>query len=716
MNGSDHLLPQPWLGAGRRRGQRRRRTSTGSRSRRSREYLARAADRRACVTWRGELRSGARANVLMGVASNRVDVHQAARARRARARARRRAAQRAVPPARRLPARAARHRVAQPRAQQRARLVVRVQRRRGRRGGAGALPGGAPDRRGARPRRAAVARRRPIDAPPASTIVVNPTARGRAAAWWRSRCPATGPVHLVAVDDGAACPTQVVRATTRATASPPSSSGQKIRWVLEMMRGPELAGARIARVERRDARRRHRRVHLPRRRPGRGRESTSRRRATSCSRWARRARRSRSASGARRCARSWSRADAGPGLRLAHATAAVDGAGPATRGARRGPRARERARARSRSTPTTARSPIERRRRARSRAPTATSTAATAATPTTTRPPAVDTVVDRPESVDVDGRRVGSGARAGSSSPRTYRWPAAAIGDERVVHAGAATTTVDVDVRHHARAARRRAVPARARRARQPRAATTACARTSRSRRRSTGPTPSARSRSCTAGSTAEGGPHETGLPTFVSRRFVDCSADDVGPRARSTTGCSSTRWSTTARELALTLLRATGYLLALGARRCARTRPDRSIRSRARSCRAAVALDYAVLPHRGDWHAADAARSGRRRSSCRSNGCAAAAGAARDAAPTGQRARGRRCRGVGAPARRRPARSCVRVVNLSPNPSEATLSTPATARSPATVVDLTGAVVGAFDGSVPLRPWELLTLRVADG
>ena len=30
--------------------------------------------------WRGELRSGARANVLMGVASNRVDVHQLAAA------------------------------------------------------------------------------------------------------------------------------------------------------------------------------------------------------------------------------------------------------------------------------------------------------------------------------------------------------------------------------------------------------------------------------------------------------------------------------------------------------------------------------------------------------------------------------------------------------------------------------------------------------------
>src|SRR4029077_14923611 len=30
-------------------------------------------------------------------------------------------------------------------------------------------------------------------------------------------------------------------------------------------------------------------------------------------------------------------------------------------------------------------------------------------------------------------------------------------------------------------------------------------------------------------GLTAEGGPHEFGLPTFVSRRFVDATADGVG-------------------------------------------------------------------------------------------------------------------------------------------------------------------------------------------
>ena len=43
------------------------------------EYLA-AQPTDGLPTWCGELRSGARANVLMGVASNRVDVHQAAAA------------------------------------------------------------------------------------------------------------------------------------------------------------------------------------------------------------------------------------------------------------------------------------------------------------------------------------------------------------------------------------------------------------------------------------------------------------------------------------------------------------------------------------------------------------------------------------------------------------------------------------------------------------
>ena len=49
------------------------------------------------------------------------------------------------------------------------------------------------------------------------------------------------------------CPTQVVR-TIAGEGISTVVVGQKIRWVLEMMRGPELAGARIARVERPHAR------------------------------------------------------------------------------------------------------------------------------------------------------------------------------------------------------------------------------------------------------------------------------------------------------------------------------------------------------------------------------------------------------------------------------------------------------------------------------
>ncbi len=78
MNGTDHLLPQPWLGARGRRRQRDCRTTTSFSVTSLGEYVAtQPVD--GLATWCGELRSGARANVLMGVASNRVDVHQARR-------------------------------------------------------------------------------------------------------------------------------------------------------------------------------------------------------------------------------------------------------------------------------------------------------------------------------------------------------------------------------------------------------------------------------------------------------------------------------------------------------------------------------------------------------------------------------------------------------------------------------------------------------------
>ena len=102
MNGTDHQLPQPWLGrvvaeanddAGR----------LPVRGHVAPRVPARRSRPTASPTWRGELRSGARANVLMGVASNRVDVHQAcAAAERALERARRAAVARCCSPPDRL--------------------------------------------------------------------------------------------------------------------------------------------------------------------------------------------------------------------------------------------------------------------------------------------------------------------------------------------------------------------------------------------------------------------------------------------------------------------------------------------------------------------------------------------------------------------------------------------------------------------------------------
>ena len=75
MNGTDHQVPQPWLG---------RVVADANdiqddfdlRITSLAEHLA-SAPTDGLPTWQGELRSGARANLLMGVVSNRVDVRQA---------------------------------------------------------------------------------------------------------------------------------------------------------------------------------------------------------------------------------------------------------------------------------------------------------------------------------------------------------------------------------------------------------------------------------------------------------------------------------------------------------------------------------------------------------------------------------------------------------------------------------------------------------------
>ena len=105
-------------------------------------------------------------------------------------------------------------------------------------------------------------------------------------------------------------------------------------------------------------------------------------------------------------------------------------------------------------------------------------------------------------------------------------------------------------------------------------------------------------------GLTAEGGPHEHGLPTFVSRRFVDASDGQVG-LAVLHDGLLEYEVVDGGKELALTLLRATGYL----SRAEPSLRPNPAgplLAVEGAQLQKPIALEYALLPHHGDWEAAD--------------------------------------------------------------------------------------------------------------
>ncbi len=244
MNGSDHLLPQPWLGdvvAAANEVQDRYRFVVSSLP----EFLA-AQPIEGLDVWTGELRSGARSNVLMGVASNRVDVHRACAA------AERSLERRAEPLSallldstdypdavldvawRNLVLNSAHDSSCACSADEVVdAVVVRYQEAR--------QIGDALTKEAMHAHAAAV------DAPAGATVVANPTRASRGGLV-HARVDGDGPVHFVAID-GTPCPTQVVGAVDTAGFTT-LVIGQKVRWVLEMIRGPEFAGARIARVER----------------------------------------------------------------------------------------------------------------------------------------------------------------------------------------------------------------------------------------------------------------------------------------------------------------------------------------------------------------------------------------------------------------------------------------------------------------------------------
>ncbi|MFN8025835.1 MAG: glycoside hydrolase family 38 C-terminal domain-containing protein [Acidimicrobiia bacterium] len=216
-------------------------------------------------------------------------------------------------------------------------------------------------------------------------------------------------------------------------------------------------------------------------------------------------------------------------------------------------------------------------------------------------PPEIDTIVDTPVAVDVEVAESGP-VRARIVVTRTYEWPVAALGDERSCHARSAhTVATEVQTTYEVRAGERfvRVEQSFDNRARDhrlrahfplPRPVTTShaeCAFAVVER-----------------GLHAEGGPHEFGLPTFVSRRFVDGSDGEQG-LAILHDGLLEYEVVEGGRELALTLLRATGYL----------SRSELSLRPNPAGpldvlegpqLQGRVTLRYALLPHRGTWEQAD--------------------------------------------------------------------------------------------------------------
>ncbi len=240
MNGTDHQMPQPWLG---------RVVAEANAAQDDYEFVVTslpeylpAQPTAGLATVRGELRSGARANLLMGVASNRVDVHRACAA------AERALEKRAEPlsalflPAERYPhafATIAWRNLVLNSAHDSScacshdevvdQVVVRYAE--ARQIGEGLA------------RDAVHALAGTVDAPRGATLVVNPTARARTGVV-EVRVPGRGP--CVFVDAlGVPRPTQLLE-ETGGESRPIFVTGQKVRGVVNDMRGTEFQGRQIA--------------------------------------------------------------------------------------------------------------------------------------------------------------------------------------------------------------------------------------------------------------------------------------------------------------------------------------------------------------------------------------------------------------------------------------------------------------------------------------
>ena len=705
MNGTDHQMPQPWLG----------RVVAEANAQQDEyefavtslpEYLADQPSE-GLVTVAGELRSGARANLLMGVGSNRVDVHRAC------ARAERSLEKRAEPLSTLfLPAEQYPHALADIAWRK---LVlnsahdsscacssdevvdqVLVRYYEARQIGDGLTHDAI---------RALAGQ---VNAPPRATVVANPTARARSGLV-DARVPGSGPCHFTG-PDGEAHPTQLLD-EVGGGGFHTMVTGQKIRWVLDMMRGTEFAGRQIHAYDVLDvdgagdqhdivlheARGTDERVDL-----------------------------------AELKEQMLALGEAGHTMRLRLQIApvrhvlfdtgeidgfgwssftAVDGPIPASAGASTGAVARGNALSNEHLSitvdPADGTYAIEIADGLRVEGCGRLVDGGDGGDTYNYSPPDDDVVVDRPDAVRIDTPETGP-VRARVTIEADYTLPAFAIGDvracsrrsEETVRATVRTTLelrpgerflrVAHEIDNHARDHRLRAhfpLPGRVD------GSHAECAFAVVQR-----------------GLTAEGGVHEFGLPTFPSRRFVDAS-DGAAGLALIHDGLLEYEVIDDGRALALTLLRAVGFL--------SRTEPQLRPNPagppdplEGPQLLGSQRAEYAVLLHPGDWHAADCYGAAdaflvpfeRTRLAARSDASRPRAGAA-------LRVDGAEVSAV----QRVPGGIVVRVFRTAADAGPVTLEHEGVPGR-GFVVDLRGRPVSSFEGEVQLRPFEIATLRLTVG
>lgn len=701
MNGTDHQLPQAWLGEVVARANALQDDYTIEVSSLP-EYLP-IQPTDALNTWCGELRSGARSNVLMGVASNRIDVHRACAA------AERTLERRAEPLSalfliperyphpfvdeawRQLVLNSAHDSSCACSADEVVDEVL-VRYRTARQIGDG-LAGRAIAVLGAE-----------IIAPDASTLVVNPTQHDRCGLI-AVRVPGTGPVHFIDADD-IPCVTQTVSEDTPFGFSA-TVIGQKVRWVLEMMRGPEFAGTNIARYERTWIDDAILDLRFYGARPGEDfidlQEIRDELAALAVDELT-----FRFAVLPPPVREVLVQTTTVPGLGWS-TLRAVEGVGPTS------------ALAVTNKTlsnehlhltidPQDGTFSIVTRDGIEVHGANRYVSGGDGGDTYNYSPPEHDLVVDRPTNVVIETLDTGP-ARIRARITSTYSWPTHAVGDMiSCSHRAPQTTEVVIETTLELRIGERFV-----------RVHTELDNKCRDHRLRAHFPLPAVVDGSdaeCAfavvhRGLTAEGGPNEFGLPTFVSRRFVDCSAPTLEGRAGVALlhdGLLEYEVVDDGRELALTLLRATGFLSRAGIS----LRPNPAgplMELRGPQLLGRHVVEYAVMPHRGDWRDVDCyARADEMLSTFEVGYAGGIPGAFREL-----RAQCLRIEGAQVSAVFREGQELsVRAFNASAETSVVTIERAGVAASGWTV-DLRGRPDFRFDGTLTLRPWEIVTMRLSD-